>query len=43
MVGWLMYDELEMIWKEVILACFKIPSSRSPGGTGVNRESSQSE
>jgi hypothetical protein len=38
-----MYDELEKMCKEVVVAYFNILSSHSLGGTGENHESPRSE
>jgi hypothetical protein len=43
MIGWLMNDELERIGKEAVMACVKIISWHSPGGTGEIHKKRQSE
>jgi hypothetical protein len=34
----LMYNEFERIWKEAVVAKFKVISGRSPGGTEESHE-----
>jgi hypothetical protein len=36
-------DELEKIWKEAVMAYFKVLSWHSPGGTEENHDKPQSE
>jgi hypothetical protein len=37
-----MNDELERMWKEEVVALFKVPSQRLHGGTEKNNEKLQS-
>jgi hypothetical protein len=38
MIGWLMNNHLERIWKEVVMAYLKVLSWHLPGGTEENHE-----
>jgi hypothetical protein len=38
----MMKDELERIWKVLVMAYFGVPSRNFPGGTKKNEEKSQS-